>query len=334
MRKLHVWCVAFAMTLIPPPAASAQQSDAKAADVIAAARKALGGEKKLSAVKGLSMRASYRRELAAPAGGGGTVIMMGPGGGHDGGQATGDIEIDVLFPDKYIKVDTGAGMVAITRTEGFDGDTPLLAVQSNSPHVRVMGDRVDGDPARTKAALGRVRADLARLLLGMIASPQPGFAVTYSYVGQAEAPDGKADVIDVKGADGFDTRLFFDAETHLPLMLTYMAPEPRVVRRTAGGPGEPPPPGTVVRTPGGGQRTPADLTPEERERIEQERRALEATPPKMIEQRLFFSDYRDVDGVSLPHRVSRGTGTTTTEEWEIKTYKVNPSIKPARFSVS
>ena len=326
MDKRWVGFAAFAaaMTLIPPPPASARQTDVKAAQVLAAARAALGGETKLASMKGLSLRATYQRELAAPPGGGGAVIMMmGPGGGSP--QMSGELEIDVLFPDKYIRVDTGTGPVAITRTEGFDGERPLLAVRSSSPHVRVMGDNVDADPERAKAAAGRARAELARLLLGLIAGTQPGFPVTYSYVGQAESPDGQAQVIDVKGPDGFETRLFIDATTHLPLMLTYMAPEARVVRRTMGGSGAP------RRTPGS---VPAELTAEERERLEQERKGLEATPPKMIEHRLFFSDYRDVDGVLLPHRIARGTATTTTEEWQITSYKVNPSLKADRFSVS
>jgi len=333
-RSFMFAALAAAMTLIPSPPASAQQRDVKAAEVLAAARKALGGEQKLASVSAMSLRATYRRELGGPpAGGGSMIMMMGPGGGG-ATQASGDLEIDVLFPDKYIMVDTGTGPVAITRTEGFDGDRPLLAMRSNTPHVRVMGDNVTGDPERAKVALVRVRADLARLLLGLTASTQPGFAVTYSYVGQAESPDGKAEVIDVKGADGFETRLFIDASTHLPLMLTYVAPQPRVVRRTMGGPGGQPPHGGAGRTPGSERRPPAELTAEERARIEQERKALEATPPKMIEHRLFFSDHREVDGVLLPHHIARGNGSTTTEEWEVKTYKLNPSFKANRFSVS
>ena len=58
-----------------------------------------------------------------------------------------------------------------------------------------------------------------------------------------------------------------------------------------------------------------------------------ATPPKMIEYRMFFADYREVSGISLPHRITRGTGEKTTEEWEIKDYKVNPNIKADRFKV-
>ena len=47
------------------------QADAKAASVMAEVRKALGGEQKIAAMKGLSLRADYRREMSAGAGGGG-----------------------------------------------------------------------------------------------------------------------------------------------------------------------------------------------------------------------------------------------------------------------
>ena len=53
----------------------------------------------------------------------------------------------------------------------------------------------------------------------------------------------------------------------------------------------------------------------------------------MIEYRLFFSDYRKVDGLSLPHRIARGTGEKTTEEWDVTSYKVNPAFKADRFKV-
>ena len=342
MRTQHLRAIAVsaAMTMILPPAA-AQQPDAKASEIIAAARKALGGEQNIATLKALSLKGTYRRELAAPsgAGGGQMMIMMGPGG-PGGSQMAGEIEIDTIFPDKFIKIDTQTGVAAMTRTEGFDGDRPLFSVQSNSPHVRIMADNPNADPARARTTLDRARGELARLLLGMIAGTQPGFAVSYSYAGPAESPDGKAEAIDVKGPDGFAARLFVDASGHLPLMLTYMAPEPRVITRTAGassGSGQ----GTGERRGAPGTRpdgTPVrsleDLPAEERERIEKERQALEAQPPKMVEYRLFFSDYREVGGLSLPHRIVRGTATETTEEWEIKSYKVNPSIKADRFTVS
>ena len=328
MRRHHGWSFAFAaaVSLIVTPA-STQQPDARAAEVIGAARQALGGEGKISAIRSLSVRGSYQRELGAPGGPGQNMVMIGPGGGST--QVSGDVEIDVLFPDKYIKVDTSSGMATITRTEGFDGDRPLFSVHSSSPAVRIMTDFPTEDPARARSAVGRARADLARLLLGMIASPQPGFPVSYAYAGQAESPDGKAHVIDVKGPEGFAARLFIDTGTHLPLMLTYMAPEARMMRRTVGGPGGAPPGGSNATRP----RNPVERSQEERERPDPERSSA-AEPPKLVEFRLFFSEFREVGGVMLPHRISRGTADATTEEWEIKSYKLNPAIKPDRFTAS
>ena len=61
------------------------QADAKAASVMADVRKALGGEQKIAAMKGLSLRADYRREMSAGPGGGGsmTFVMMGGGGARE-----------------------------------------------------------------------------------------------------------------------------------------------------------------------------------------------------------------------------------------------------------
>ncbi len=212
------------------------QADAKAAAVVAAMRKALGGEQKIAGVKALSLRADYRRELSmGPGGGGGTTtfVMMGPGGAAGGSQqSTGKIEIDLDLPDKYLRIDIGSAAFGMTRTEGFEAARPFLEVVPNSPGMRITVDNPAMDPARAKAALKRTQTELARLYLGLTGGTQPGFAATYSFAGQAESPDGKADIIDVTGPDDFKVRLFVDAETHLPLMLTFMEPEPRIVTRT------------------------------------------------------------------------------------------------------
>ena len=351
------------------------QADTKAAAVMADVRKALGGEQKIAGMKGLSLRADYRREMSAPAGGGGgmTFVMMGGAGATSGGQqTTGKIEIDLDLPDKYLRTDVGSAAFGMTRTEGFEAARPFLEVAPNSPGMRIQVDNPASDPTRAKAALKRSQTDLARLLLGLTGGTQPGFAVTYAYGGQAESPDGKADIIDVTGPDDFKVRLFVDSETHLPLMLSYMEPEPRVVMRTmtrdgAGGRGSGAAPIVVPGGAAGASTAPgaaapaaarhprarphqrpllprarhmprggpamAGLTPAQREEIEKQMKEAEATPPKLVEYRLFFSDYRKVDGVSLPHRIARGLGAKTTEEWDITSYKVNPSFKADRFKV-
>ena len=303
------------MVLLAASAPMAQ--DNKASQIMAQARKALGGEQKLAAVKALSLRATYQREMSLPGmtGGGRAVVRMEGGGGPamgDNSQVTGEIELDVELPAKYIKVDTSTGFMAMTRTEGFDGERPFAHAAAANPGMRIQIDRPGDDPARMKMALQRNQAELARLLLGILGSTQASFPVTYSHAGIAESADGRADMIDVKGPENFAVRLYLDVQTHLPLMLTYMAPEPRIVMSTV-------------------DRGSPDA---ERERLEKERQQAEAAPPKLVEYRLFFSDYRDVGSLSLPHRIGRGTAQKTTEQWEIKSYKINPAFKADRFKVS
>jgi hypothetical protein len=321
------------------------QADAKAASVMADLRKALGGEQKIAALKALSLRADYRREIGAMsgAGGGGQMIMiMGPGGSGGGAQLTGKLEIDLELPERYLRADIGTGLMTMTRTEGFEGARPFSDVAANSPGMRVMTDSPSADPARTKAALRRHNAELARLLLGVVGTTHASFPVSYAYGGIAESPDGEAHVIDVSGPDDFKVRLYVDTESNLPLMLSYLDAEPRIVTRSMtrdGGSGPGGHGAAPVVTGGGGHvqvsrgAQARELTPEQQAEIDKARKEAEATPAKMVEYRLFFSDYRKVDGLSMPHRIARGTGNKTTEEWDVTSYKVNPTFKADRFKV-
>ena len=58
-----------------------------------------------------------------------------------------------------------------------------------------------------------------------------------------------------------------------------------------------------------------------------------ATPPPRPELRLYFADYRDVDGLQLPFRLRRATGTETTEETTFDRYRINAKIDPKKFEV-
>ena len=316
MRAIRIRTLVGAAVVIAASLTTAAQAD-KGAQVMSQVRKALGGEQKVAGVRSLSLRATYQRDMSMPgmAGGGRAVIMMngGPGGGASS-QITGEIELDVELPGKYIKVDTSTGFMAMTRTEGFDGDRPFADAVAANPGMRIQIDRPGDDPARSKLALERNQAELSRMLLGILGTTPASMPVTYSYAGVAESADGKANVVDVQGPGNFSARLFVDVQSHLPLMLTYKAAEPRVVTRT------------VDRRSGS--------EAEERERTEQERKEAEANPPKLVEYRWFFSDYRQVGDLTLPHRIARGTAEKTTEEWEVKTYKINPTFKPDRFKVS
>jgi hypothetical protein len=145
------------------------------------------------------------------------------------------------------------------------------------------------------------RAELARYALAWLLTTD----APVSYAGTAEAPDGKADVLEVAPDAGAPMRLFIDQATHVPLMLTWRGPQPRLMVRRMGG-GGPPNPDDLGREPGG------------------------EPPQATFEMR--FDDYREVDGVRLPHQISRSVNGTVSEEWTITTFKVNAPLKANTFT--
>ena len=98
-----------------------------------------------------------------------------------------------------------------------------------------------------------VKQDFARLTLGMFAGSFSGYPLTFAYGGQAEAPQGKADVIDVKGPANFALKFFVYRDTHLPVMVTWQGgPQPGPGRGSGpgrgGAPGPAGSPGSAART--------------------------------------------------------------------------------------
>jgi hypothetical protein len=244
--------------------------------VLANARKALGGEAKIAAVKTFIATGRTRQVR------GENLVPI-------------EFEIQAELPDKYSRRDEFPAQDAGPVTAGFVGDQLVLIPRPLPPPPR---PGAPAPPANAQEMMLRQRMmqakqDFARLLLGMFAGTTSAFPVTYSYAGQAEAPQGKADVIDVKGPANFTARLFV-ADSGLPIMVSWQAPA------GPGGPGGPAP------------------------------SAAKPAP----EQRLYFADYRDVDGLKLPFRIRRAAGSETTEETTFDRYRINAKVDPRRFDTT
>ena len=54
----------------------------------------------------------------------------------------------------------------------------------------------------------------------------------------------------------------------------------------------------------------------------------------MVEQRMFFADYREVDGIKFPFRIRRATGADTTEETTFDRFRINAKIDLRRFDTT
>jgi hypothetical protein len=52
--------------------------------------------------------------------------------------------------------------------------------------------------------------------------------------------------------------------------------------------------------------------------------------PATLEMHL--SEYKVVNGLKLPHLITRGTSGETAEEWVIKSYRINPTFKGNTFT--
>ncbi len=302
----------FAAVLVTPQATTAQAPASPGKDpapILAAARQALGGEKKLTAVKSFSATGRTRQVR------GDNLVPI-------------EFEIFVELPDKYLRKDEIPAQESGPNASGFNGDELVVDPPPPTPMP---------DPAR-KARVATLKQDFARLALGMFAGSFPAYPLTFTYVGQAEAPQGKADVLDAKGPDGVTLRYFINSETHLPIMVSWQPPAGR-----AGGPGGMPPGGRVPAAPGAAAPPPAAAPPAGAPPAGVPPAGAPAagvppgrgaTPPgPRPEFRVYFADYRDVDGMQFPFRLRRATGADTTEETTVDRYKVNAKIDPKKFDV-
>ena len=232
---------AVSLRAVSTPSAQAPARDATA--ILAQAREALGGEKRLSAVKSFVATGRTRQVR------GDNLVPI-------------EFEIAVELPDKYVRKDEIPAQESGPTSTGFNGSDLIQLPVPVAPAPPAGPAREGGPPAPNPAQLEAMRAarvatvkqDFVRLTLGMFAASFSSYPLTFTYVGQAEAPQGKADVIEVKAAPNFTARLFVNSETHLPVMVSWQAPAGRG-GPGRGGPGGPGGPGAGPGPEGrGGQR--------------------------------------------------------------------------------
>jgi hypothetical protein len=181
--------------------------------------------------------------------------------------------------------------------------------------------------------LNQAKQDFARLTLGLFANSLETFPLTFSFAARAEAPQGTADVLDVRGPGNFTARLFLAGDTHLPIMVSWQAPPTGVVFTT---PEQPKPktvaPGAVIVS--APAAPPASAPQEEKDKYNKELQGLRAkTMATPIEYRLYYADYREVEGVKWPFRLRRAIGPDTTEETTFDRFRLNTKIDPRKFTV-
>ena len=276
--------------------------------VLAAARTALGGEARLSAVKTIIATGRTRQVR------GDNLVPI-------------EFEINCELPDKYIRRDEVPAQESGPTTVGFNGDQLIQLPEPPAPPARAGAP--SPSPERLEAARrARVigaKQDFARLMLGLVAGSFPSYALSFTYVGQAEAPQGMADVLEAKGPANLTMRLFVYRDTHLPVMVTWQGGGP--------GPGRGPGPdrGPAPAAPQGALGAPQGTAPPPG--APGGAAARGPAPPPPPENRLYFADYRDVDGLKFPFRIRRALGPDTVEETTFDRFRINARIDPKKFEV-
>src|SRR5918995_3605224 len=184
MRRLVPALVTLAITLslTPPRHAQSLLTPKDAGPILAAARAAIGGEAKLASIKTFIANGRTRQVR------GENLVPI-------------EFEIQVELPNKYSRRDEFPAQDAGPSTAGFVGDDLVLIPRPPPPPAR---DGAAPPPPAQQEAMLRTRVttakqDFARLMLGMFATSYPSFPLTFTYIAQAEAPQGKADVIEAKG---------------------------------------------------------------------------------------------------------------------------------------
>ena len=167
------------------------QQPPDAAQVLASAREALGGEKKLAAVTSFVATGQTRQVR------GNNLVPI-------------QFEINAELPGQFVRKDEIPAQDGDISVAGFNGD---MLVQFPAPPATAAAQR-----------LITVKQDFARLMLGAFAASFPSYPLTFKYVAVGEAPEGKADVLAVAGPDNFAAQLVIAQGTHLPVVLMWQQP--------------------------------------------------------------------------------------------------------------
>jgi hypothetical protein len=274
-------------------------ADPKAQEVLKQARQAIGGEEQLQKIQGLHINGQYRR-------------MFGDR------QMGGDRDISILLPNKYLVEDAmnaGGLRAGMINTRGLNGDRAWTGSSGGGGMVfRMAGPGgPQATPEQMEAGLRRIfTEEFSRYLLAMILTPPPSLAVEYKYAGESDVEDVPAEVIDVAGPDNFAIRIFFDKKSHLPLLLSYRGPKPRVM--------------TMQRQAGSKE----DIA-KAREEAEKKMRDEAPPAPEEIDFYIRLTDHKKAGGLTLPHKLTFLAGDEVSEEFEISKYELNPQFKADQF---
>ena len=289
----------------------------KAADVMKQMREALGGDKLAAAQSAHARRAVSARD------------------GHR--QMQGTMALTMQLPDKMHRSEDTEFRAACRWSACLAPTAPPRGKTCRSAAAWAAGMQIVHAPgpagrelnpqAIEEARLRRMRTEFKRYLLAFLggATLQPTWRGRRGSAGrQGRRARGEE-------RSGRPVRIFVDQQTHMPLMLQYQEVRPRMM--IAGGPAAAAAAAVAAAAaavaPAAARRRAARRRPApcvarlaasgQRPDPEEMRRRMEAMPPPAPSQvSLYLGDYKRVDGVMLPHRLTQAVDGKPVEEWTIE----------------
>jgi hypothetical protein len=198
-----------------------------------------------------------------------------------------------VLPDKFVEIERRTmslgplGDVDTITTHGFNGDDVIYDVTTIG-HISTLPSTPTGTTLPSQRRL-------AELMLPMFAASSPGALVTWTAVEGTDAMNA----MDAAGPGDRTWRVFFDAATHLPTRLTWMA-KPIVTFSVSSG--------TRVRLP-------ADPT-----------EGMADVPWEIV-----ASGYKLENGLNWPRTITTTYDGKRNETTKFSKIKINPVIDPRKF---
>jgi hypothetical protein len=304
MRSILL-ALAFALGASLP--AQAQQTSAvvpepRAQVVLKQARAAIWDETKAKSLESLSLTASRRLTR---------------------GENQIEMTLDALLPDKFsqnIVINLGLGFGNdLILIQTINGSQAWSEVISPGASMTAVSKKRVGDGAGATQKMANNMAGLAARMAAELSGMPDDFGAT----------DGDSGA---NSADQINQPLAIQAG-FTPLLLVWLLTAPPLLPLECAYAGQ-------AKTQDGGQTADVlDLKGPHNfaarlfidQRTRQVMMLTYKTGTSKVEIRWTASDYRNVNGRTLPHRLTRHTGGQLTEEIEIQKVKVNPSLKPDKF---
>jgi hypothetical protein len=273
------------------------------------------GEPAHDLAKGAAMLAELRNALGGEAQFAAvrTIEIKGKSGRAMGnGVVEGDFEFQISPPDRFRRdesLSVGGGALGISILQVLNGSEVLD--ESSLSGSSVGGSRNRGGIGNIAALLSgglqlpsnatpeerqeAQRRSLATEMERLLMAVLLTSPAPVAWIGVAEAPDGMRDVLEFHTPDDVATRLLVDKETRMPRMMTWTGVAAQLGNFDRG-------------------------------------RSSNAAAPTAIT--MYLSDYKTVDGLELPHLIQRGPDRETTEEFAVKSYKINESFEDDVFDAT